>query len=706
MTRIHYVCLATVLALSGCGTTAEKSNEQAGFFDDKADAEVTEYRVLEGRFAEEGVRDPLVVDEAFIGDDEFFISYQSADGLVYAGGNWSKRIDILAVENNTDGSYAGPYILPLDYQQSERWKETPVSPIQPRVLGSDKWDRFREELFTSVIPREFKAGIVMHFDTDDYFLYYNDIGKFESRLLIEKPADYRVVESIGFAEFIRRGLPLLEVFLRAEGIDERRIVFNTGDAGPYSLPFLYVDMDLPIAVFVRYALTRRIEGEGGTATQFIQSVGHVAQSHLGGLAIRPVSSLYRLLFVAKDAVVETVRPTWLVNLESQPIPEIGNNPGMNLTIWEQQLDRITNREASLGRINHLVDGQEYFTRLIDAITSAKKSILIRTYIFDNDDYADTIASLLKRRSNEGIEVKILLDGLGTILATGAADEGMPEDYVPPASVRVLLESDSNISVRQVRNPWLAGDHVKTTIIDEQFAFTGGMNIGREYRYTWHDLMMEVHGPVVDILREEFQDAWAHAGAFGDFGYFFHKLKPNRKKAEEGGYPIRVLFTRPGNAEIFRTQLAAIRKAQSYIYIENAYFTDDAMLYELAKARRRGVDVRVILPLVGNHGPINQSNILAANAMLEHGIRVFLYPGMSHIKAAIFDGWACLGSANWDKLSFRINKELNLATSHIATVEDLRERVFEVDFAKSAEVTEPFPSRWSDHLVEIIADYLL
>ena len=154
--------------------------------------------------------------------------------------------------------------------------------------------------------------------------------------------------------------------------------------------------------------------------------------------------------------------------------------------------------------------------------------------------------------------------------------------------------------------------------------------------------------------------------------------PATDRSEENGYPVRVLFTRPGDAQIFRAQLAAIRNAQRYIWIENAYFTDDAMLYELARARKRGVDVRVILPLVGNHGPINQSNALAANAMLEHGIRVFIYPGMSHVKAAVFDGWACLGSANWDKLSFRINKELNLATSHVPAVEELEQRLFEVD----------------------------
>ena len=93
-------------------------------------------------------------------------------------------------------------------------------------------------------------------------------------------------------------------------------------------------------------------------------------------------------------------------------------------------------------------------------------------------------------------------------------------------------------------------------------------------------------------------------------------------------------------------------------------------------------------------------------MLEHGIRVYLYPGMSHVKAAIFDGWASIGSANWDKLSFRTMKELNIATSHPEYAQQLLDRVFMPDFEQSVELTEPFPERWSDHLMEIVADYLL
>jgi cardiolipin synthase len=690
-----------VLLLAVAGVSCSSQPEVA------EEMPLEDYPTLPGRFAEEGVLEPLIAADAFIGDDEFFISYEGADGLVYAGGNWSNKIDISAVEQSTDDTYSGPYILPLEYQQRHVWAGIPETPIRPRLLSSEQWGRFREQLFAAVLPRAKKVGVAMYFDNDDYFLYYNDADRFEARLILEKPADYSVGEGISFAEFIRRGLPQLKLFLEQEGVTERRIVFSTGDAGAYSLPFLYVDLDLPIAVFVRYAPAPKNRAAADSTTQMAQSVGHLAQSHLGGLLARPVSSVFRLFFVAKDVAVETVTPSWMVTLEATPIPAISEAEEMNLDDWKVQLEQTLGRPASKGTIDFLIDGEAFFTRFVDAITAAKESINIRTYIFDNDDFAEKIGELLRRRAAEGVDVKVLLDGLGTIVASGDHDESMPEEHVAPESVRLFLESDSDIEVRQSKNPWLvSGDHVKTTIIDRKTAFTGGMNIGREYRYVWHDMMMELHGPVVDILTHEFNDAWAHAGFFGDLGYFFHKMRRNARDAEDIGYPIDVLFTRSGNAEIFRAQRAAIRSARKYIYIQNAYFTDDAMLYELAKARRRGVDVRVIMPLRGNHGPINTSNILAVNAMLEHGIRVFVYPGMSHVKAAVFDGWACLGSANWDKLSFRTNKELNIATSHPAAVDELLERVFIADFNKSVEVTEPFPERWSDQLFEILADYLL
>lgn len=660
------------------------------------------YPTLVGRFADEGNLQSLIGDQAYISDSQFFVRFTRGDDVVYGGGDWSGRIQLLDTQ---DTESAGPYILPLEYQQAERWNAMPDNVESVTILQSDDWQEFRDSLFAAILPHNEKAGSVLDFGVDDYFLYFDDDDKFQATVIQEKPGDYRITDRVAISEFMQLGWPLFEIFMQERGITANRIAFNTGDTGDYSLPFVYVNRDLHIVVFVRQPAKKRHVQSGSSTLPYIQTAGHVAQSHLGGIVFRPVSSVYRLFFVASDAVAETITPDWLIGLDGSPVPPLVDGPEMDLNTWEASLDLLTGRSASKGTIEYLIDGEDFFTRFIDATTAASSSISLRTYIFDNDDYAEKIGMLLKRRSNDGVDVKVLLDGLGTIISTVEKQATLPEDYEEPASVRLFLEQDSRIDVRQATNPWMTGDHVKTMILDKKVAFTGGMNIAREYRYDWHDMMMELHGPVVDVLQEEFDNAWAHAGFFGDFAYFLQRLKRRPSNAEDTGYPVRVLFTRIDDREIFNAQRLAIRNAQHHIYVENAYFTDDAMLYELAKARHRGVDVRVIMPLVTDRGPITRNNALAANAMLKHGIRVFVYPGMSHVKAAVFDGWACLGTANWDKLSFSINKELNIATSHPDAVERLNEQLFEKDFARSVEITEPFPERWSDYLIEILGDYI-
>ena len=80
-----------------------------------------------------------------------------------------------------------------------------------------------------------------------------------------------------------------------------------------------------------------------------------------------------------------------------------------------------------------------------------------------------------------------------------------------------LETGSRVRVRTHSNPFMTGDHVKSTIIDSERAFVGGMNIGREYRYEWHDMMMEVTGPIVAGLERDSDKAWGKAGFVGDLG---------------------------------------------------------------------------------------------------------------------------------------------------------------------------------------------
>lgn len=425
---------------------------------------------------------------------------------------------------------------------------------------------------------------------------------------------------------------------------------------------------------------------------------------------RPVSNLMSLSSYALKSTAGLLRRLLIGGaqfpvLETRTIPGPGSASYMDLEAFESFLDRMTGRERSSGTIRFLVDGEAYFTRLEEAMWAATESIDVRTYIFDNDDYAVRVANILREKSAD-VDVRVMVDGLGNLMAMQTDAPSLADSFEAPLSIEQYLEQASRVHVRTLTNPWMTGDHTKTTIIDREIAFVGGMNIGREYRHDWHDIMMEVQGPIVDQLQFDLDKAWARAGVMGDLANLVEFLEGRRQRARPGGYPLRALYTRNFDSQIYRAQLEAIRRSQSFILIENGYFSDDATLYELARARRRGVDVRVILPGDGNHGTHDASNAVSINKMLRNGIRVYRYPGMSHVKAAIIDGWASVGTANFDKLSLQINREVNLATSHAPAVLELMTRVFMPDIAASSEITQMVQVSLADRLLEVLVDEAL
>src|SRR5262249_44809429 len=143
------------------------------------------------------------------------------------------------------------------------------------------------------------------------------------------------------------------------------------------------------------------------------------------------------------------------------------------------------------------------------------------------------------------------------------------------------------------------DHSKVLLVDGARAWLGGMNLGREYRYEWHDLMVEVSGPVVASLETEFRHAWAHAGALGDLAYFANLFKGPEKpiagSRTNQTIRLRLLPTKTAWKPFASAVFGALRRAQNHIYVENPYLFDKRVIKELILARERGVDVRVVLP---------------------------------------------------------------------------------------------------------------
>ncbi len=535
---------------------------------------------------------------------------------------------------------------------------------------------------------------------DELFLYREGGGTHVAVPMIYKPAGIDVQHTYAFDDL----LAVMLNQLSASHGHGTTLLYETGDNRPYGYPFVFVDVEAGVILFLQdqptAAAAARAEDAGGP----VRILLHTVVDHVRAAFSQPVSSVIRLFTLAGGVTADFAQPTSLGLLAERPVAPLSQGEGMDLAAWEATLDELTGKPAAAGHLEYLVGGAAFFPRLIDRIGAARESVWMRVYIFDNDDYATGIADLLKRRAQD-IEVRVLVDGLGTLGAGMASSPSLPRGHVPEPSMVRYLEQDSRVKVRSVPNVWLAGDHTKTIVIDGETAFLGGMNIGREYRYDWHDMMVEVHGPVLGEINASFERAWDDAGWFGDLRRFFARNRTQALPVTDHDYPLRLLFTRPTDAQILRAQIAATRTAQHHIFLENPYITSDEMIYELVKARRRGVDVRVILPYRTDSGLITRSNVLAANAMLLHGIRVYIYPGMSHLKAALYDGWACLGSANLDRLSLRVNREMNLATSHAPAVDALRQQVFEIDMQRALELESPLPSDWSDYLAELLADYL-
>ena len=441
----------------------------------------------------------------------------------------------------------------------------------------------------------------------------------------------------------------------------------------------------------------------------VSYLGPLAEDHTVGLISRPVSAPVELLWRATTLGCETagrlhVNHIKFPRLEKVPTHAVrADRAGMPESIMRDWLEK-TSTACAHGNLTLLINGDRFFPRLETALSRATNQIDIQVYIFDNDDVAVRLADLLRSKSTD-VSIRILVDGLGSrrawaIQAPSAGSAAQPDI----GNMARYLSRGSNIQLRRWRNLWLSSGHTKMMIVDGSTAFIGGMNIGREYRYDWRDAMVEIDGPLVAELQRSFVRAWDWSRWSSDLSLLSCAQSSADKPGSNEGARCYVLKTSPFKRQIYRTQLLAARSATHHIYVESPYLWNDKFIYALCEARRRGVDVRVTVPNTGLALAMGAQNI-ALNTLLRHGVRVFLFPGKTHVKAAVFDGWACFGSANLDDLSLHKNNELSIFTADQDFVREFEHELLLKGQDLSLEITDPMPSGWWDVLFEGIADFL-
>ena len=413
----------------------------------------------------------------------------------------------------------------------------------------------------------------------------------------------------------------------------------------------------------------------------------LVKNHIVPIIKSPFTSTYRLFSAGSTSLITFAPP----NLSEDFYSDIERNENMmDMDDFNKFLDEDLGTKQYKAKLKILVDGENFFDDFIETAKQAIHSIFIQTYIFKTDAFSMEIIGLLKQAS-KNTDVRVLLDYFGSLSNFKENQDPIIKDYKKPKDIVDCLKENSNIKVRMHPNTWFVSDHRKIFLVDRRKAYIGGMNIASEYRYTWHDLMVSLEGPVVSPIVKLFYKSWSFAGLGGDFAVayrsLFTKSKRKENKPADDMIDVRLLFTDSTDYQIYESQLEAIRRARKRIYIENPYFTEKTLVEELVLAKGRGVDVKVIFPAVNDMVVYDKINLKIANYFIENGIEVYLYPKMTHVKAAVYDNWACLGSANFNKLSMFNNREINIAFSDEKTVNELIETLFLKDFEVSDKYEE-------------------
>ena len=578
---------------------------------------------------------------------------------------------------------------------SSQWREI-------KVLGLEEGDRLLGALPTQLAPAEAGHGIYAQHALGDLVLFRDAAGTVQKASVEAKPANVILDRRYNRHELASASALLLEKELRIGFPNETAFLLFWHGGKRVQVAFVDLREREVVALFPPAG---HIEGGGRPklrgALRTLCSFALV--DNVWAFLKNPVSSTSRTIHQGVQWAGTFFEPR-LRDRGSGTAPAPTNAPGMTLAAWENWLDRHTATPRELGSIRLLINGEQFYPEFERRLAESRGDIDIHVCIFDHDDVAVRMADLLKTRSTNG-NVRVVFDRLNTRGASGASPATpMAEGFVPLASMASYLREAGQVRVRPLLNPGFSCDHSKVFLIDGRYAYVGGMNFGREYRYEWHDLMAEVEGPVVDSLQRQFNKKWAQAGVWGDCGLAAESLCGDRPKSGSTNrahwIELRRLYTKTFDRQIRRAELGAIDRARNHVFLENAYLYSNKMVVALVRARLRGVDVRVVMPGENDFAPGHSSNLVTANYLRRHGVRVYFYPGMSHVKALLVDGWVCFGSANFDVLSLRLNREVNLASSDSGFVNRFRQEVFEADFASARELNEQIAIDWRDHVSDV------
>lgn len=337
-------------------------------------------------------------------------------------------------------------------------------------------------------------------------------------------------------------------------------------------------------------------------------------------------------------------------------------------------------EVGDGAITTYTFGRDLYEDMLEAIEGARRQVLFETYIWKGDATGERFKAALVAAAERGVEVFVIYDAFANLVVSPAFKHF-------PSSVKVVRYPIYSAGWRFFDLRRYGRDHRKILVVDDEVGFVGGYNIGSAYETEWRDTHVRITGPAVWDLKRAFADFWnlhrrrrlrgtERPLLLETASTWEPRVRVQRNVPRLWMFPIRAMY------------IEAINRASRNIWMTQAYFLPDEDFIEAVKnAARRGVDVRLLLPLKSNHIVADWVSRGYFSQLLDAGVRILRYrDAMVHAKTATVDGtWSTVGTANIDRLSLQGNYEINVEVIDEDFAREL-EAIFEVDQAHCLELT--------------------
>ncbi|WP_455206809.1 cardiolipin synthase [Kaarinaea lacus] len=360
------------------------------------------------------------------------------------------------------------------------------------------------------------------------------------------------------------------------------------------------------------------------------------------------------------------------------------------------------------QIEILFNGDQAYPAMLAAIEKADLSVYLMTYIFDLDEQGKEFIDALVRCRNRGVEVKVLVDGVGELGQWTRASKIL-------ARRGINVERFLPLSLKPPAFYWNLRNHRKLLVVDHALAFTGGINISARHVVKNNsnpsrveDLHFKLSGPVVAELEEVFFDDW-------EFVTGQHLEIQGVEQPRVGNALCRVIVDEPSENidRLATTLVGAVSAAKQRIVIMTPYFLPSReLLSAIQAAALRNLDVTILLPSKNDNLLVHWATRNLLWQLLQFDVNVYYQPPpFVHSKLFIIDDQLVFfGSANIDPRSLRLNFELNIETYDTDLVRQLMQHVDE-KIAQSRPFTlrdvhsRSLPVKYRDALAWLCSPYL-